>query len=97
MCETCEEPRWSTWLLFNCSNYENHPEDAEIGIAVITNQERSALITSTMSERICTVCGSEFSPVTEESALTPYLTHDIDRFKSSGYAIMKDVEIVGEY
>jgi len=80
--------------LFNCSNYENHPEDAEIGIAVITNQERGALITSTMSERICTVCDSEFWPVTEESALTPHLELDIERFKSLGYAIMKDVEIV---
>ncbi|MCX6660385.1 MAG: hypothetical protein NTX81_08435 [Candidatus Bathyarchaeota archaeon] len=95
MCETCEEPRWSTWLLFNCSNYQEHPDDAEIGIAVITNGARAPEITAAMEELVCSLCGAPFEAVGEESALTPCLTHDLERFKSYGYATLKDDEVIG--
>jgi len=91
----CEEPRWSIWLLFNCSNHQNHPDDSEIGIAVITNESRMPQVQATMEERICSLCGAPFENVGEESALTPYLTHDMERFQTSGYAIMKDDEVTG--
>ncbi|MBS7650464.1 MAG: hypothetical protein QXI59_00900 [Candidatus Bathyarchaeia archaeon] len=95
MFATYEEPRWSIWLLFNCTNYQNHPEDSEIGIAVITNGSRISQVQATMCERVCSLCGAPFEEVGQESALTPYLVHDIERFRSSGYAIMKDDEVTG--
>ena len=95
MCEECEEPRWSTWLLFNCSNYEQHEEDSEIGMAIITNQARAPQVRTTMEDRVCSLCGAPFENVSEESALTPYLTHDVERFKSYGYAVLKDDEVTG--
>ena len=95
MCESCEEPRWTTWLLFGCSNFEEHPDDAEKGIAVITNDSRTQQVMSVMEERICSLCGAPFETLGEESALTPYLNLDIERFRSSGYAILKDDEITG--
>jgi hypothetical protein len=95
LCEEYEEPRWSTWLLFNCSNYEQHEEDSEIGMAIITNQARAPQVRATVEDRVCSLCGAPFENVSEESALTPYLTHDVERFKSYGYAILKDDEVEG--
>ena len=95
MCEECEEPRCSTWLLFDCSNYQEHEDDSEIGMAIITNQARAPQVRATMEDRVCSLCGAPFENVSEESALTPYLPHDVERFKSYGYAILKDDEVTG--
>lgn len=91
----CEEPRWSTWVLFSCSNAQEHPDDAEMGIAVITNESRAPQVVTTMSDRICSLCGAPFENIGQESALTPYLGHDVERYKSYGYAILKDDEVTG--
>ena len=64
-----------------------------MGIAVITNESRAPQIVSIMSERICSLCGEPFENIGEESALTPLLGNDIEKFRSYGYAILKDDEI----
>ena len=94
MYDVCEEPRWTTWVLFGCSNAQEHPDDAEMGIAVITNDLGAQQVITTMSDRVCSLCGAPFDNIGQESALTPYLGHDIERFQSYGYAILKDDEIV---
>ncbi len=64
-------------------------------MAIITNQARAPQVRATVEDRVCSLCGAPFENVSEESALTPYLTHDVERFKSYGYAILKDDEVEG--
>jgi len=66
-----------------------------MGIAVITNESRAPQVVTTMSDRICSLCGAPFENIGQESALTPYLGHDIERYTSYGYAILKDDEVTG--
>ncbi|MBS7623538.1 hypothetical protein KEJ39_07700 [Candidatus Bathyarchaeota archaeon] len=64
-------------------------------MAIITNRLRAPQVMATMEDRVCSLCGAPFENIGEESALTPYLAHDIERFKSCGYAVLKDDEVTG--
>jgi hypothetical protein len=91
------EERWNLWMLYCCSNYANHPEGAPVGVAILTNYYYRPLVLSEMARRICTTCGGEMVFAGQESALTLFLQHDIERLKGYGYYIMKDEELMWQF
>jgi hypothetical protein len=81
-------------MVFECSNIDNHPDDSQVGVAILTNGVYGHQVTNAMNEKVCSVCGEPFLGAFNETALTLYLQHDIDRFKRLGYNVMKDEEIL---
>ncbi len=81
-------------MVFECSNLDNHPDDSQVGVAILTNGLYGLQVTSKMSEKVCSVCGEPFDEGFTESALTLFLQHDIERFRRLGYNILKDEEML---
>ena len=81
-------------MVFECSNLDNHPDDSQVGVAILTNGLYGLQVTSKMSEKVCSVCGEPFDEGLTETALTLFLQHDIERFRRLGYNILKDEEIL---
>jgi hypothetical protein len=81
-------------MVFECSNIDNHPDDSQVGVAVLTNGVYGHQVANAMSEKVCSVCGEPFVEAFNETALTLYLQHDMDRFKRLGFNAMKDEEIL---
>ena len=81
-------------MVYECSNIDNHPDDTQIGVAVLTNGFYGQQVAAVMTERVCSVCGEPFLEPINETALTLYLQHDVDRFKRLGFNVMKDEEIL---
>ena len=81
-------------MVFECSNIDNHPEDTQVGVAILTNGFYGSQVRSTMAEKVCSVCGEPFDETFNETALTLFLQHDVDRFKRLGYNVLKDEEII---
>ena len=88
------EERWNTWIVFECSNIDNHPEDSQMGVAILTNGFYGQQVANVMTEKVCSLCGEPFLEPISETALTLYLQHDIERFKRLGFNVMKDEEIL---
>jgi len=88
------EERWNTWMVYECSNIDNHPDDSQVGVAVLTNGFYGAHVTNRMSEKVCSICGESFLEAFMETALTLYLQHDVERFQRLGYNVLKDEEIL---
>lgn len=88
------EERWNTWMVFECSNIDNHPDDTQGGVAILTNGFYGQQVINKMSEMICSACGEPFLEGYNETALTLFLQHDIERFKRLGYNVLKDEEIL---
>jgi hypothetical protein len=88
------EGRWSLWLLFRCENSANHPSDSQIGVAVIANPYYGPLVQDAMANSVCSICGSPFEFLGQESALLPYLAFDVERLTSMGFNIIKDEELM---
>jgi len=65
-----------------------------MGVAILTNGFYGQQVASVMTEKICSVCGELFLEPINETALTLYLQHDVDRFKRLGFNVMKDEEIL---
>jgi len=83
-------------LLFPCSNQASHPADVGIGVAILTNSFNRPRVFGTMGGRECSYCGSYFDFAGQETALMPYLQHDVDRMQAAGYLVMKDEEVFYE-
>lgn len=83
-------------MVFECSNIDNHPDDSQVGVAILTNGFYGQLVANAMSERICSVCGEQFLEPSHETALTLFLQHDLDRFKRLGFNVLKDEEILSK-
>jgi len=81
-------------MVYECSNIDNHPDDSQMGVAILTNGFYGQQVASVMTEKICSVCGELFLEPINETALTLYLQHDVDRFKRLGFNVMKDEEIL---
>jgi hypothetical protein len=81
-------------MVFECTNIDNHSEDSQIGVAVLTNGLYIPQVSNQMAEKVCSVCGEPFAEAFQETALTLYLQHDIDRFKRQGFNVLKDEEIL---
>lgn len=81
-------------MLFECSNIDNHPDDSQFGVAILTNGFYGQQVANAMTEKVCNVCGEPFLEPIYETALTLFLQHDVDRFKRLGLNVMKDEEIV---
>ena len=81
-------------MVFECSNTDNHPDDSQVGIAVLTNGVYGLQVANAMSEKVCSVCGEPFHEAFNETPLTLYLQHDIDRFKRLGFNVLKDEEML---
>jgi len=92
--ELMVEERWSLWQLYCCLDYLSHPFPVDIGVAVLTNYFYSPNVQAVMERRVCSYCGQSFFLAGQETALTPYLQHDVERFQSSRYHVMKDEEIL---
>jgi hypothetical protein len=88
------EERWNTWMVFECSNIDNHPDDSQVGVAILTNGFYGAQVTNRMSEKVCSICGESFLEAFTETALTLFLQHDIGRFQRLGYNVLKDEEVL---
>lgn len=88
------EERWNTWMVYECSNIDNHPDDSQMGVAILTNGFYGEQVAAGMTEKVCSVCGEPFLDPINETALTLYLQHDVDRFKRLGFNVMKDEEIL---
>ena len=88
------EERWNSWLLFECSNIDNHPEDSQTRVAILTNTLYGQQVANAMTEKVCSVCGEPFLEPSCETALTLHLQHDIDKFTRLGLNVMKDEEII---
>jgi len=88
------EERWNTWMAFECSNIDNHPDDSQVGVAILTNGFYGAQVTNRMSEKVCSICGESFLEAFTETALTLFLQHDIGRFQRLGYNVLKDEEVL---
>ncbi len=80
--------------MFECSNIDNHPEDSQMGVAILTNGFYGQQVANVMTEKVCSLCGEPFLEPISETALTLYLQHDIERFKRLGFNVMKDEEIL---
>jgi len=80
--------------VFECSNIDNHPEDSQMGVAILTNGFYGQQVANIMTEKVCSLCGEPFLEPISETALTLYLQHDIERFKRLGFNVMKDEEIL---
>jgi len=80
--------------VFECSNIDNHPEDSQMGVAILTNGFYGQQVANVMTEKVCSLCGEPFLEPISETALTLYLQHDIERFKRLGFNVMKDEEIL---
>jgi hypothetical protein len=81
-------------MVFECSNIDNHPDDSQVGVAILTNGLYGLQVTNKMSEKVCSVCGEPFQEALTETALTLFLQHDIERFRRLGYNVLKDEEIL---
>lgn len=81
-------------MLFECSNLDNHPDQSQSGVAILTNGFYSQQVANSMTEKVCSICGEPFLEPICETALTLFLQHDIDRFKRLGLNVMKDEEIL---
>jgi len=81
-------------MVFECSNIDNHPDDSQMGVAILTNGFYGQQVMNALSEMVCSVCGEQFLDAYSETALTLFLQHDIDRFKRLGFNVMKDEEIL---
>ena len=81
-------------MVYECSNIDNHPDDSQMGVAILTNGFYGQQVASVMTEKICSVCGELFLEPINETALTLYLQHDVDRFKRLGFNVLKDEEIL---
>jgi len=81
-------------MVFECSNIDNHPEDSQMGVAILTNGFYGQQVVNTMTEKVCSVCGEPFLEPVNETALTLYLQHDVERFKRLGFNVLKDEEII---
>lgn len=88
------EERWNTWMVYECSNIDNHPDDTQMGVAILTNGFYGQRVAEIMTEKVCSACGESFLDPTNETALTLYLQHDVDRFRRLGFNVMKDEEIL---
>ena len=88
------EERWNTWIVFECSNIDNHPDDTQVGVAILTNGFYATHVTNKMTEKVCSFCGEPFDETFTETALTLFLQHDIERFRRLGYNVLKDEEIL---
>jgi hypothetical protein len=81
-------------MVFECSNIDNHPDDSQVGAAILTNEFYGAQLTNRMSEKVCSICGEPFLEAFTETALTLFLQHDIGRFQRLGYNVLKDEEVL---
>jgi len=81
-------------MIFECSNIDNHPDDSQVGVAILTNGFYAPQVMNKMDEKICSVCGEPFVEGFTETALTLFLQHDIERFHRLGYNILKDEEML---
>ena len=81
-------------MLFECSNIDDHSDDSQFGVAILTNSFYGQQVASVMAEKVCSLCGEPFLEPIYETALTMFLQHDVDRFKRLGLNVMKDEEIV---
>jgi len=90
------EERWNVWLIYNCSNYIQHSD--ALGAAVLTNYAYMPRVTASMETKACSICGCGLVYAGKEDALLPYLMHDFERLRASGYNAIKDEELwVVEY
>ena len=94
MFEPSYEERWSIWLLFHCANHGSHASDADVGVAIVTNSQNRPYVIEAIGRKVCSVCGGNFEFTLQETALTPYLQYDVDRFRLSKYHVMKDEELL---
>ena len=81
-------------MIFECSNIDNHPDDSQVGVAILTNGFYALQLTDNMAEKVCSVCGQPFEEAFAETALTLFLQLDIERFQRLNYNVMKDEEIL---
>ncbi len=81
-------------MVFECSNIDNHPDDSQVGVAILTNGFYAPQVMNKMDEKVCSVCGETFVEGFTETALTLFLQHDLDRFQRLGYNVLKDEEIL---
>jgi len=88
------EERWNTWMVFECSNIDSHPDDSQMGVAVLTNGFYGQHVRNAMDEKVCSVCGEPFNESFTETALTLFLQHDVERFQRLGLNVLKDEEIL---
>jgi len=81
-------------MVFECSNIDNHPDDSQVGVAILTNGFYAPQVMNKIDEKVCSVCGEPFVEGFTETALTLFLQHDIERFQRLGYNVLKDEEIL---
>jgi len=81
-------------MVFECSNIDNHPDDSQVGVAILTNGFYAPQVMNKIDERVCSVCGEPFVEGFTETALTLFLQHDIERFQRLGYNVLKDEEML---
>jgi hypothetical protein len=81
-------------MVFECSNIDNHPDDSQVGVAILTNGFYGAQVTNKMSEKVCSLCGESFLEAFTETALTLFLQHDVERFQRLRYNVLKDEEML---
>ncbi len=81
-------------MVFECSNIDNHPDDSQVGVAILTNGFYGAQVMNRMNEKVCSICGESFLEAFTETALTLFLQHDIGRFQRLGYNVLKDEEVL---
>jgi hypothetical protein len=81
-------------MVFECSNIDNHPDDTQVGVAILTNGFYGAQVTNRMGEKVCSICGESFLEAFTETALTLFLQHDVGRFQRLGYNVLKDEEVL---
>jgi hypothetical protein len=81
-------------MVFECSNIDNHPDDTQVGVAILTNGFYGGQVASRMNEKVCSICGESFLEAFTETALTLFLQHDIGRFERLGYNVLKDEEVL---
>jgi hypothetical protein len=67
------EERWNTWMVFECSNIDNHADDTQVGVAILTNGFYGAQVMNKMNEKVCSICGASFFEAFTETALTLFL------------------------
>jgi hypothetical protein len=81
-------------MVFECSNIDNHPDNSQVGVAILTNGFYGAQVMNKMNETVCSICGKSFFEAFAETALTLFLQHDIERFQRLGYNVLKDEEML---
>jgi len=81
-------------MVFECSNIDNHPDDSQVGVAILTNGFYAPQVMNKMDEKVCSICGEPFVEGFTETALTLFLQHDIERFRRLGYNVLKDEEML---